>query len=162
MDVCVEAQVSVNGQVGCVDCTPPGEPAECSDPDSEAFEQLTLTIQDLSTFFSVELGTTVDCNGSSQEAMICGPFVMCTELDPGSYDVIATHVQQGPIGEDQDVGLISLNVYLANPLECTADFNGSGTVDGSDLSILADNPALLDLSEFALQFGRFCPDLVIF
>ena len=70
--------------------------------------------------------------------------------------------QQGPGLEEQDIGLILLNVYGANPLECPADFNGSGAIDGSDIVILANNPGLLDLSEFAAKFGRFCPDLIIF
>ncbi len=41
---------------------------------------------------------------------------------------------------------------------CEGDFWPEGDVDGSDLAELVANPALLDLSTFAAEFGRTdCP-----
>ena len=42
--------------------------------------------------------------------------------------------------------------------ECEGDFEPDGDVDGADLAELVANPALLDLSTFAAEFGRTdCP-----
>jgi hypothetical protein len=47
---------------------------------------------------------------------------------------------------------------IGDACECEGDFNHDGDVDGSDLAGLVANPALLDLSTFATEFGSTdCP-----
>jgi hypothetical protein len=49
-------------------------------------------------------------------------------------------------------------IYFDPPLVCCpADIDGDGDVDGRDLAQLAVNTGLVDLSEFAGDFGKLCP-----
>ena len=45
--------------------------------------------------------------------------------------------------------------YTVGPTAgCPADLDFDGDVDGSDLEILANDPGLMSLADFALDFGR--------
>jgi len=80
-------------------------------------------------------------------------------IDLDSYDIeveVEVEDQNGiprPANTLSDIGACE---YYSPP--CFGDFYEDGDVDSADLAELATNPALLDLSTFAAEFGRTdCP-----
>ena len=60
-------------------------------------------------------------------------------------------------GNGDEIVIVDMGAYEFGNI-CEGDFDHDGDVDGSDLATLAADPALLDLSKFAADFGRTnCP-----
>ena len=102
-------------------------------------------------------------SGTSQASPhVAGLAALILSADPSLTPVQVRQIIQegavdmGPEGFDPGYGygiidviqsLSLLNIYKG-------DFDLDGDVDGSDLAMLIDNPELVDISEFAANFGR--------
>ena len=98
-------------------------------------------------------GEIPDCSAmGTSDAIVTNTSAVVQDTTVGSQtsSAVPTDTNISP----QDTLAEKLVVCGGVAVACEGDFDDDNDVDGSDLAELAGNPALLDLSSFAAEFGR--------